>query len=87
MKKVIISSKALFFLVVCLLTASCVKEANVNKRELKEVVINTNVEVIEVDGCEYIYISNGNASWGSHKGNCKFCAKKDENRKKDSINK
>jgi hypothetical protein len=56
--------KIISILAVCLLTVSCAKEANVNKRELKEVVINTNVEVIEVDGCEYIYISNGNASWG-----------------------
>ena len=29
---------------------------------------------ITYDSCEYLYISNNNASWGSHKGNCKYCA-------------
>ena len=24
-----------------------------------------------IDSCEYIVFHNGNASWGSHKGNCK----------------
>lgn len=29
---------------------------------------------ITYDSCEYLYISINNASWGSHKGNCKYCA-------------
>lgn len=33
-------------------------------------------QTIVVDSCEYLYVQNGNASWGSHKGNCKFCAER-----------
>jgi len=29
------------------------------------------VKVLEYDSCEYIYVSGGNAGWGTHKGNCK----------------
>jgi hypothetical protein len=41
-----------------------------------EVGINENGVVFSVciDSCEYIYVSSGNASWGGHKGNCKYCA-------------
>jgi hypothetical protein len=33
-----------------------------------------NIYTVIIDSCEYIYVSYGNASWGSHKGNCKYCA-------------
>lgn len=26
------------------------------------------------DSCEYVFVGLDNASWGSHKGNCKYCA-------------
>ena len=29
--------------------------------------------IVEADSCEYIKLSNGKDSWGSHKGNCKYC--------------
>jgi hypothetical protein len=32
--------------------------------------------IVIIDSCEYIFVQNGNASWGSHKGNCKFCAER-----------
>jgi hypothetical protein len=34
------------------------------------------VEIVTIDSCEYIKVNNGNASWGSHKGNCKFCVER-----------
>ena len=34
------------------------------------------VEIVIIDSCEYIKINGGNATWGSHKGNCKFCAQR-----------
>lgn len=34
------------------------------------------VEIVVIDSCEYIKINGGNATWGSHKGNCKFCAER-----------
>lgn len=37
---------------------------------------NRTYKTIVMDSCEYIYVSNANASWGSHKGNCKFCAER-----------
>ena len=33
------------------------------------------IKIYEIDGCEYIVRENGNATWGSHKGNCKQCVK------------
>lgn len=30
-----------------------------------------NYRVYTLEGCEYIVVDNGNAKWGSHKGNCK----------------
>lgn len=37
--------------------------------------------IIIIDSCEYIYENGGNASWGSHKGNCKFCKERLKNGK------
>ena len=37
------------------------------------------VVIFEVDGCEYIKIEGGRYGWGSHKGNCKFCAERAKN--------
>jgi hypothetical protein len=34
------------------------------------------VQIVVIDSCEYIKINGGNATWGSHKGNCKFCAER-----------
>jgi len=31
------------------------------------------IEVITIDSCEYLYSYNFNATWCTHKGNCKFC--------------
>jgi len=34
------------------------------------------VKIFVIDSCEYIKIEGGNATWGSHKGNCKFCTER-----------
>lgn len=34
------------------------------------------VKIFVIDSCEYIKIEAGNATWGSHKGNCKFCVER-----------
>jgi hypothetical protein len=57
---------AVVFLVGC-------EDENIPKKKIKDVFAFSNVEVVEIDSCEYIYVPNGNASWGAHKGNCKFC--------------
>ena len=43
-----------------------------------------NVEVIEVDGCEYVTIDNGYKGGCSiiHKYSCKFCAKRNKTEEK-----
>lgn len=33
-------------------------------------------ETVVLDSCEYVYVTAGPGSWGSHKGNCKFCAER-----------
>jgi hypothetical protein len=36
----------------------------------------TTIKVVEVDSCEYLYGDWGNATVLTHKGNCKYCAKR-----------
>lgn len=31
---------------------------------------NANIYIIRFRGCQYMYVSSGDASWGSHMGNC-----------------
>jgi hypothetical protein len=39
-------------------------------------------QTVVIDSCEYVYIDMGYASWGSHKGNCKFCEARKEHQSK-----
>ena len=48
-------------------------KSEVIKQEVKQEFYGQNIEIVVIDSCEYLYVSNGNASWGAHKGNCKFC--------------
>lgn len=55
---------------------SCVDNTDKKEATTKETQLlfyGQNVEVTIIDSCEYVYFPNGNASWGTHKGNCKFC--------------
>lgn len=55
------------------LLACITKEDLVERNEYE---VNEKYLVITIDSCEYIYVPNGNASWGTHKGNCNRCLKK-----------
>lgn len=33
-------------------------------------------EVVVIDSCEYVYVVHGYSTWGSHKGNCRFCSER-----------
>jgi hypothetical protein len=55
---------------------SCDLETNVSNKEIDYKHFGRSIKVYEIDSCEYIYFPNGNASWGAHKGNCKFCAQR-----------
>lgn len=65
-------SYTLYILLALVLFTSC-DESTVNIKSTGLVFKGRGVDIIVIDSCEYIYIPNGNASWGAHKGNCKFC--------------
>lgn len=76
-----------FLSILVLLFFACKKESsdnlNQNRVQLKtpySYINNDNVgcpyDIVIIDSCEYIHVRNGNATWGSHKGNCKFCAER-----------
>lgn len=67
------------YLIICLFLFSCNanKDGGYNKDKELPVVRDENhtfltvpVRTITYDGCEYVIFSNGNDTWGSHKGNC-----------------
>lgn len=35
------------------------------------------ITIATIDSCEYIIVNAGYATWGSHKGNCKFCMERE----------
>ncbi len=35
---------------------------------------NWDIQVVEVEGCEYLVHPGTNDGWMTHKGNCKYCA-------------
>lgn len=48
-------------------------ESRVNSRELDSTseYEYTRYHIYTLEGCEYIMVNAGSATWGSHKGNCK----------------
>ncbi len=36
-------------------------------------VSNDGVQILEIDGCQYVWCKNGYGAGLTHKGNCKFC--------------
>ena len=44
-----------------------------NQKFTNYVAYGKNIQIVEVDSCEYLYSYNFNATWMTHKGNCKFC--------------
>lgn len=54
-------------------------EGNVKSKSTPYVLDGgVNVRIVVIDSCEYIKTDGGNATWGSHKGNCKFCAERNK---------
>ena len=60
-------------IVVCL----CSCEPTRRTRTIEHVG-GTTFDVIEVDSCEYIIGNSGYKGYMAHKGNCKYCAKRNE---------
>ena len=64
-----------YVLLVAVIFCSC--EGNVEQKSTAYRLSGGDaVEIVIIDSCEYIKTNSGNATWGSHKGNCKFCAKR-----------
>jgi hypothetical protein len=70
--------KAFFILFVMCCFFSCNIEEGIKPKESGykiSGVLNT-IKVIEVDSCEYLYGDWEDATVLTHKGNCKYCAKR-----------
>jgi hypothetical protein len=69
--------KLLLILVLALYSCTGLPEVNVDKEKttyiLKEYYT---AEIVIIDSCEYLYLSQGHAIVLTHKGNCKNCKNK-----------
>ncbi len=75
-------SKFSYFVIVYLLPLIffCSCEDKVEQKSTTKLLGGSKVEIVIFDNCEYIDVNRGQASWGSHKGNCKFCAERNKNK-------
>ena len=71
-------TKAFFILLVMCCFSSC--ETDLDKqRKLHKTAVNINgykISVVEYDSCEYLIGGSGKSQMMTHKGNCKYCAKR-----------
>lgn len=63
---------------ICVVILTGCEHEGINKQQTEFKWYGQPIEIITIDSCEYIYVGNGNASWGSHKGNCKFCTERNK---------
>ena len=65
----------ILLVMIILLFVSCIKERP-NTKQMDFVMegnssYGNKATTIIIDSCEYVFVPFNNASWGSHKGNCK----------------
>lgn len=70
--------KKLFYLFLCLLppfiySCSDTPPLSIQNTTYRLPGAFSNLEIVVVDSCEYIYGHTGNGNVLTHKGNCKFC--------------
>lgn len=63
--------KTLTALLIALALIGC--ETTVESSLSEEMYYGHPIETVTYDSCEYVRFYNGTATWGAHKGNCKFC--------------
>ena len=63
--------KLILLLTVVAFLSSC-ETKNVEIKNTDVVIQGTRIQTFVIDSCEYIV----GYSWGSHKGNCKYCKKR-----------
>ena len=68
--------KLIMFIPVILLSA-CSRQ-NVEKEKTKYVIKDgeSSLEILTIDGCQYLYGHQGDATVLTHKGNCKYCKRR-----------
>lgn len=47
-----------------------------NRKITNYVAYGKKIQIVEIDSCEYLYSYNFNATWMTHKGNCKLCVER-----------
>ena len=71
--------KIIYSMVLLTLLMSC-HEPNVEKKNTTYYIDSIkSLDIIVVDGCEYLYYSGGHRMGITHKGNCKFCKLREDN--------
>lgn len=64
-------------ILIVLLLSGCEPVDETNFEELQQKMVqehvDRNVTIVIIDSCEYVHVFYGDMTWGSHKGNCKFC--------------
>jgi len=70
-------TKAFFILLVMCCFSSC-SNSNVETKttDIQVGSYSSKIKVVEIDSCEYLWGDWGNATVLTHKGNCKYCAKR-----------
>ena len=67
--------------IVAAMIVACLCSCNLTRQTRTiQNVGGTTFDVIEVDSCEYIIGNIGYKGYMAHKGNCKYCAKRNEQR-------
>lgn len=74
--------RIVFCLMIVLLLFSCERKHNNKVVNSVNGNSNLNFEVVEIDGCEYLYRGTGEVLF-THKGNCKFCEEKKQTEKSE----
>lgn len=57
------------FAIISIIASGC-GPTTVEKKETKEKLEGEPIMIIRFQGCQYMYVKWGNATWGSHMGNC-----------------
>lgn len=62
-------------LLLCLVGFACVDQANTHQNVTATVVTVDSpsgfIQIVTIDGCEYVFMKSGNGGGLAHKGNCR----------------
>lgn len=58
------------FAIIVIFTSGCSDSTTVEKKDTDDKIDGQRISIMRFQGCQYMYVSWGNATWGSHMGNC-----------------